>query len=182
MRLHFLAAMIGALLMAAPVQAETTVPSPLLQEILINHPRAHAATIANVTANYTVLHAKLAKPFRQQFTPDRLKQVFKAFVEQKADWGLIATKAPIATSEATIDKRGVLMLRGYLDTKPSRLIYELDFIPSEGEWKPMNLNVNAKHAERRLSVSVARLFQRKRGKKKKGVPCRNLPFPAEANV
>ena len=35
MRLHLLAATIGALLLAAPAQAETTVPSPLLQEILI---------------------------------------------------------------------------------------------------------------------------------------------------
>lgn len=143
MRSHLVASIVGALLLVIPAQAEDTVPSAFQQEILI---KTTLLTLndANVTANYTVLHAKLAKPFREQFTPDRLKQVFKAFVEQKANWGLIATKTPIATSEATIDKRGALILRGYFDTTPSRLIYELDFIPSEGEWKPIKLNVNAK--------------------------------------
>ena len=146
MRLHFLAAMIGALLMAAPVQAETTVPSPLLQEILI---KTYLLSLndANVTGNYTVLQAKLAKPFRDQFSPDRLKQVFKAFADKKIDFGLIAAKPPVASSPATIDNRGALLLRGYFDTRPSRVIYELDFLPSEGEWKPIKLNVDLKHAD-----------------------------------
>jgi hypothetical protein len=143
MRLHFVGAIFCALLAVAPAQAENTVPSPLLQEILIKNTLL-TLNDANLTGNYTVLHAKLSKPFREQFRPDQLKQVFKGFVEQKADWSLIAAKSPIATSETIIDKRGALMLRGYFDTKPSRLIYELDFLPSEGEWKPLRLNVNAK--------------------------------------
>jgi hypothetical protein len=143
MRSYLCWVIMGALLLAAPAQAENTVPSATLQEILI---KTSLLTLndANLTGNYTVLHAKLAKPFREQFSPDRLKQVFKAFADQKADWGLIAAKPPVATSETTIDNRGALILRGYFDTKPSRLIYELDFIPSEGEWKPIKLNLNAK--------------------------------------
>ena len=146
MRLHLLAATIGALLLAAPAQAETTVPSPLLQEILI---KTYLLTLndANLTGNYTVLQARLAKPFREQFSPERLKQVFKTFADQKADFGLIAAKPPVASSPAVIDKRGALILRGYFDTRPSRVIYELDFLPSEGEWKPIKLNVNLKHAD-----------------------------------
>jgi hypothetical protein len=126
----------GALLLAAPARAENTVPSAELQEILI---KTSLLTLndANLTGDYTVLHAKLAKPFREQFSQDRLKQVFKAFADQKADWGLIAAKPPVATSETTIDNRGALILCGYFDTKPSRLIHELDFLPSEGEWKPI---------------------------------------------
>jgi hypothetical protein len=145
MRSHLLGAIIGALLLVMPAQAENTVPSPLLQEILI---KTALLTLndANLTGNYTVLHAKLAKPFRDQFSPDKLKQGFKTFADQKADWGLIATKPPIATSESTIDKRGALILRGYFDTKPMRMNYELDFLPSEGEWKPLKLIINMKQA------------------------------------
>ena len=45
---------------------------------------------ANVTGNYTVFHAKLSKPFRQQFTPERLKETFKSFAEKQIDFDIIA--------------------------------------------------------------------------------------------
>ena len=48
-------------------------PSAVLQEILIKTSML-PLNDANLTGNYTVLHAKLAKPFRDQFSPDRLKQ------------------------------------------------------------------------------------------------------------
>lgn len=137
--------LVGALmlLLAQPAQAENTVPNAVSQEVLI---KTSLLTLndANLTGNYTVLHAKLAKPFREQFSPDRLKQVFKTFADQKADWGLIAAKTPMPTVETAIDKRGALLLRGYFDTRPSRLTYELDFLPSEGEWKPIMLHVKVK--------------------------------------
>ena len=84
MRSYLCWAIVGALLLAGPPRAENTVPSATLQEILI---KTSLLTLndANLTGNYTVLHAKLAKPFREQFSPDRLKQVFKAFADQKAD-------------------------------------------------------------------------------------------------
>jgi hypothetical protein len=143
MRLQLVGALISALLLVVPAHAESTVPSPLLQEILI---KTTLLTFndANLIGNYTVLHAKVAKPFRDQFSRDRFKQVFKSFADQKADWGLISAKVPIATSETTIDKRGALVVRGYFDTKPSRVSYKIDFVPSEGEWKPIKLNVNVK--------------------------------------
>jgi hypothetical protein len=52
---------------------QDTVPSAVLQEILIKTSML-PLNDANLTGNYTVLHAKLAKPFRDQFSPDRLKQ------------------------------------------------------------------------------------------------------------
>lgn len=146
MRLRFLAIMIGALLLAAPAHAENKVPDQMMQEILI---KTYLLSLndANVTGNYTVLQAKLAKPFRDQFSPDRLKQVFKEFVDKKIDFGLIAAKPPVASSPTVIDNRGALLVRGYFDTRPSRVMYELDFLPSEGEWKPIKINVDLKHAD-----------------------------------
>lgn len=142
-------ALFGALFLAVPAHVahaatvESKVPSPHLQEILI---KTALLTLndANITGNYDVLHARLAKPFREQFTPERLKKAFKPFADQKTDWGLIAAKPPVPTADAVIDKRGALLLRGYFDTTPSRMTYELDFVPSEGEWKPIKLNVHLK--------------------------------------
>jgi hypothetical protein len=136
-------AIMGALLLAGPVRAENTVPSAELQEILI---KTSLLTLndANLTGNYAVLHTKLAKVFRDQITPDGLKKGFKPFADQKVDFGLISAKQPIASSESKIDNRGALLLRGYFDTAPSRVTYELDFLPSEGLWKPIMLNVRVK--------------------------------------
>jgi hypothetical protein len=143
MRLRLFALIAALIALAAPVRAENTVPSAQLQEILI---KTSLLTLndANITGNYAVLHAKLAKPFRDQFTPERLKAVFKSFADQKLDFGLIAAKPPVAAGEATIDSRGALHLHGYFDTRPSRLTYDLDFLPSEGEWKPIKLNIDLK--------------------------------------
>lgn len=141
MRSRLLMALVGAVLLTMPAAAEDKVPPANFQEVLI---KTSLLTLndANITANYAVLHAKTAKPFREQFSPERLKQVFKGFSDQKVDWGLIATMTPVATSESKVDQRGALVLHGYFDTKPNRLFYQLEFLSSEGEWKPSKLYVN----------------------------------------
>ena len=146
MRRHLVVTLVSALLLLMPAHAQDKIPSALQQEILI---KASLLTLndANVTGNYSVLHAKLGKQFRDRITPDKLKQAFKSFADQKVDWDLIAARTPVATSEAKIDNRGALILRGYFDTKPSRLTYELDFMISEREWKPIMLNVKLKSPE-----------------------------------
>ena len=141
MRFKFAVALIGALFWSMPAQAENTVPPPVLQEILI---KTTLLTFndANLTGNYTVLHDKLAKLFRDKITPDGLKAAFKSIADQKADLGLISAMPPVASSEAKINAaRGSLELRGYFATKPSRVTHELDFLPSEGQWKPALIDV-----------------------------------------
>jgi len=137
-----LAGVLAVLFMAGPAMAQS-VPNPTLQEILI---KTSLLTFndANVTGNYSVLHAKLAKPFRDQFSSDKLKEVFKPFADGHIDFDLIAAKLPVASEPARIDDRGVLMLRGYFDTSPSRVTYDLDLIQSDGEWKLIKLNVKVK--------------------------------------
>src|SRR5690242_21693488 len=99
MRLRLFALIAALIALAAPARAENTVPSAQLQEILI---KTSLLTLndANITGNYAVLHAKLAKPFRDQFTPDKLKQAFKGFADQKLDYGLIAAKPPVAAGRS----------------------------------------------------------------------------------
>ena len=132
-------------MLLVPAQAENVLPSAQFQEVLI---KSTLLTFndANLTGNYAVLHAKLAKPFRDKFSPDKLKQAFKSFAEQKAELRGIVLKPPVATTASKIDERGALVVRGYFDTAPSRVFYEFDFLPSEGEWKPINLDVKVKAA------------------------------------
>jgi hypothetical protein len=134
-------ALVLALMGATPSSAQE-LPNATLQEVLV---KTSLLTLSDAitTGNYTVLHAKVSKPFRDQVAPERLRQAFKSFENQKIGFGLISTMAPIATNASRI-ANGQLLMRGYFDTKPSRLTYELDFIVSEGEWKLVNININAK--------------------------------------
>jgi hypothetical protein len=100
---------------------------------------------ANVTGLYDVFLAKCAKPFRDQFTPDKLSAAFKEFRDQHIDiGGFIINLDPIYPGPAKVDDKGVLMVDGYFDTKPKNLVFALQFIRSEGEWKAISMNVKTR--------------------------------------
>jgi opacity protein-like surface antigen len=132
----------GIALAASPASAQKA-PDPFTQEVLI---KATLMTFndANVTGNYAVLHAKLSKPFRDQFPPEKLAAAFKIFRDNRIDFDLVVAKPPIASQPSRVSEQGVLMLYGYFDTTPSRVHYELEYIMSDGEWKPIRINVNLK--------------------------------------
>ncbi len=132
----------AALMAVSPAFAQKP-PDAFTQEVLV---KSTLLTFndANVTGNYTVLHAKLSKLFRDQFSPERLKEVFKVFHEKRIDFDLIVAKPPIASQPARVNDNGVLMLHGHFDTTPSRVHYELEYIMSDGEWKPVRINVRLK--------------------------------------
>jgi hypothetical protein len=140
--LFLLIALASPLPAASPAHAQKP-PDALTQEVLV---KATLLTFndANVTGNYTVLHAKLSKPFRDQFSPEKLKEAFKIFHEKRIDFDLIAAKSPIPRQPARVNDNGVLMLYGHFDTSPSQVHYELEFIMSDGEWKPIRINVQLK--------------------------------------
>jgi hypothetical protein len=135
----------GAVNATAPAWAQK-VPDKLVQEVLI---KSTLVTFndANITGNYSVLHAKLSKPFRDQFSPERLKEAFKVFNEKHVDFDIIVAKPPVPSQEPKVTDAGVLQLYGYFDTTPSRVLYELEYIMSDGEWKLIRINVNIKPTE-----------------------------------
>ena len=133
---------LGAMSAVSPALAQKA-PDPFTQEVLV---KATLLTFndANVTGNYAVMHAKLSKPFRDKFSPDRLAEAFKVFRDNRIDFDLIVAKPPVESQPARVTDNGVLMLYGYFDTTPSRVHYELEFIMSDGEWKPIRINVQLK--------------------------------------
>jgi hypothetical protein len=139
----------GALALAPLVAAGPALalkpPVAEMQEVLIKA-SLMSFNDANVTGNYAVLHAKLSKPFRDQFPPEKLKQAFKPFADAHIDFDVVVAKPPVPTEAVRIDDDGRLLLRGYFDTQPSRVHYDLAFVMSEGEWKLIKLNVNVKAA------------------------------------
>jgi hypothetical protein len=128
---------------ASAALAQVKVPGLELQEVLIKTSLL-SFNDANVTGDYAVFHAKLSKPFRDQFPPDKLATVFKEFRDKHIDFDIVAAKKPINAEEPKVDDRGVLSIKGYFDTTPTRVNYDLAFIMSDGEWKLIKIDVNVK--------------------------------------
>ena len=138
-----IAAGAAMLVLAATGALAQKAPSAMAQEMLIKVALL-SFNDANLTGNYSVFHARLSKPFRDQYPPEKLAEGFKGFRDQKIDLDLVAAKQPIPAEEAKVDDRGVLTLKGYFDTQPSRVNYDLAFIMSDGDWKLIRINVNVK--------------------------------------
>jgi hypothetical protein len=138
-------AIAAVLLAGSGAGAQSKLPTERGMEVLV---KSSLLTFndANVTGNYTVLHAKLSKPFRQQFSPERLKRTFREFAEKNIDFDIIAAMKPTYDPAPEIDDEGKLLVKGYFPTEPARVIFELDFIPSDGEWKLIRINVETKRA------------------------------------
>jgi hypothetical protein len=135
-----LVATLGLLLAMGTAQAQNKVPSERALEALV---KASLLSFndANVTGNYTVLHAKLSKPFREQFSPERLAETFKEFSDKHIDIDVIAAFTPTYQPAPSVDAEGKLLVKGFFPTEPVRVNFQLDFIPSDGEWKLIRLNV-----------------------------------------
>ena len=136
---------LGLLLAVSAAQAQNKVPSERVLEALVKVSLL-SFNDANVTGNYTVFHAKLSKPFRQQFSPERLEETFKDFARKEIDFEIIAAYKPVYEPEPRVDDEGKLLVKGHFPTEPARVVYDLKFIPSDGEWKLIGINVNTERA------------------------------------
>lgn len=116
-------------------------PSPFVQEILV---KSILVTLNDAVAadNFTVLHAKISKPFREQFPPEKLRVVFKDLIDKHAVFDAVVASPIVADEEAKIDEQGVLRLKGHFDTAPKKVKYQLGFIPSDGLWKLSGVSID----------------------------------------
>ena len=116
-------------------------PSPFVQEILI---KSILVTLNDAVAsdNFTVLHAKISKPFRDQFPPEKLRTVFKDLVEKHAVFDAVVASPVVPDEDAKIDDKGALRLKGHFDTAPKKVKYQLGFIPSDGQWKLSGVTID----------------------------------------
>ena len=128
------------MLVASAAQAQNKVPSERGLEALV---KATLLTFndANVTGNYEVFHAKLSKPFREQYPVERLARRFQEFNKKHIDFDVIAALKPGYDPAPKVDDEGRLLVKGHFPTEPLRVNFDLAFIPSDGEWKLISINV-----------------------------------------
>ena len=105
-------AVMALMLAASLAQAQNKVPSERALEALV---KTTLLTFndANVTGNYEVFHAKLSKPFREQFPVERLARRFQEFNKKHVDFDIIAALKPSYDPAPKVDDDGKLLVKGY---------------------------------------------------------------------
>jgi hypothetical protein len=134
------------LLFATDAFAQNKVPSERTLETLV---KASLVSFddAVLTGNFSVFHARLAKPLRDKYSPEELAKIFKTFAEQKAELYVVTTYKPTYDPAPAIDKDGKLQVKGVFPTEPSKVAFDLTFVPSEGAWRLIGINVTMKKAD-----------------------------------
>jgi hypothetical protein len=116
-------------------------PSPFVQEVLV---KSILVTLSDAVAsdNFTVLNAKISKPFRDQFPPEKLRAIFKELIDKHAVFDAVVASPIVSDEDAKIDEKGVLRLKGHFETTPKQVKYQLGFIPADGTWKLSGVSID----------------------------------------
>ncbi len=124
----------------APAVAQNHVPAPRPLEALVKG-TLMSLNDANLTGDYRVFHARLSPTFRRQYTAEQLKASFKEFYEKNVDIDIVTAMAPIYDQPPYIDGDGRLVIRGHFPTEPTRVLFEMDFLPADDDWKLLKIRV-----------------------------------------
>jgi hypothetical protein len=140
-QLRLIATVVAAIAISTARAPAQGMPSPFVQEVLV---KSILLTLndAVATDNFTVMHAKISKPFRDQFPPEKLRAVFKDLIEKRAVFDAVVAKPVVPDGDAKIDDNGVLRLKGRFETTPKQVRYQLGFIPSDGLWKLSGITID----------------------------------------
>jgi len=140
-RVRWVAAVMALAALASTRVLALDMPSPFVQEVLV---KSILVTLNDAVAadNFAVFHAKISKPFREQFPPEKLRAIFKDLIEKHAVFDAVVASPIVADEEAKIDEQGVLRLKGHFDTAPKKVKYQLGFIPSDGQWKLSGVTID----------------------------------------
>lgn len=132
--------LLSLLTLVPAASAQNLVPAPRPLEALVKG-SLMSLNDANLTGDYRVFHARLSEPFRRQVTPQQLKQSFREFHDKYVDIDIVCALPPVFEQPPYVDTDGKLVLRGFFATEPTRVSFEMDFIPNDGEWKLIRINV-----------------------------------------
>jgi hypothetical protein len=127
---------------AAPQPAPERPPIPdktklnlLIQSYMV------ALSQANLTGNYSVLHAFGAPSFQENNPPDKLFQTFAEMRSRGVDLTPVIVYTPILLREPVYDEQGLLHLVGYYKTEPQQVHFELTLQPVGGLWRLFEISV-----------------------------------------
>ena len=85
--------------------------------------------------DFTVLYDSISKVWQDQTSPEKLKGLFKTFVDKEIDISPIKKVEPVFNKPAEIDSDDVLVVSGYYPTTPKRVVFRLKYLFEKSDWK-----------------------------------------------
>lgn len=118
-----------------------SMPSQQLREVMIKTTLG-SFNDANLTNNYEVFHALLSQALADTYSPTEFSDAFVSFRDQEIDIGVVVAFPPVEDPAPFIDADAVLHLKGYFETSPSYVAYDMGFIGEEdGVWRLSGIDV-----------------------------------------
>lgn len=120
---------------AVAAEADRSISARLVWSTMI------ALDNANRTGDYSILHALGAPGFQTNNSVGSLYDSFRNFRDTRTDLGRAILIEPTYYMPRTIDKDGLLRLRGGFETRPLAIRFDLIFQQVEGAWRLLAISV-----------------------------------------
>lgn len=89
-------------------------------------------------------HKTFSSLFRQQYTVEKLDEIYKPFYDLGADLSILEQYSPVFDKKPAINEDGVLIITGYYDTEPNKFYFDQKYMYEGFGWKLMGYSVNIK--------------------------------------
>ncbi len=125
----------------APAAQQPQIPDAFRLNMMIRGTLI-ALNHANRTGNYTVLRDLSAPGFQQVNTAARLAEIFADLRQRQIDMSPIMFFNPKLLMPASVNDKSLLRMRGYFETKPEQINFDMLFQNVAGEWRVIGLAVD----------------------------------------
>jgi len=123
-----------------PQEAKKTVPDDdTLRRMTDTTVREFALAVNK--KDFTDFYNSLSELWKSQITPEKLKDLFKVFIDNNVDLTIVKQHKPVFSKVPEISKDGTLELEGYYPTKPSATYFKLTFLYEHPAWKLAGIRV-----------------------------------------
>jgi hypothetical protein len=89
-------------------------------------------------------HAYASSIMQKQYTRQKLDEAFTPFFKIRTDLTLLDNLSPIFDEKPSLNKEGLLLIKGHYPTKPSQVFFKQEYIYEGLGWKVLGLNVQIK--------------------------------------
>jgi hypothetical protein len=94
------------------------------------------------TGNFTVMRDKSAPGFRENNSASQLGQIFSGLAKSGVDISVVSVMTPQLSETPVLDQeKGMLNIKGFFPSRPTRIDFELLFQSVGGRWKLFGLSV-----------------------------------------
>lgn len=88
-----------------------------------------------------------SEEFQKEFSVGQFEEAFGGFIVQKINLMAVQNYQPSFVIPPGVDKDGMLVLRGYFPTSPSRIYFDYRYKWKAPEWKVADISINVQPEE-----------------------------------